>query len=97
MTPDQKSKMSKYAYAGDDMKKLFLETANTEDIKTMVKKNAEMTRDIIYRYFDNNNIALRNTLKPETFTFLNANMRIQTGRQQYFNQQNPPPGPPPGP
>lgn len=94
MTSEQKSKMSQNAYAGDDMKKLFLETANTEDIKAMVKRNAEITRDIIYQYFDNNNIALRNTLKPETFTYLNANMRIQTGRQQYFNQQNPPP---PGP
>ncbi len=88
MTPDQKSKISKNAYAGDDMKKLFLETANTEDIKMMVKRNADMTKDIIHKYFDANQDALRNTMKPETFRHVIAQMRIQTGKKKNADQQN---------
>ena len=94
MTPDQKRKMSKNAYADDEMKKVFLETAHTDDIKAMMKHNAEMTGEMIFKFFDNMSTqskdALRNVMKPETFKFINSNMMLQTRRQQY-NQQNPPP------
>ena len=55
----------------------------------MVKRNADMTRDIIHTYFNANQDALRNTMKPETFRHVTAHMRIQTGNRRNTDQQNP--------
>ena len=79
MTPDEKRKISKNSLNDDETKKIILETSTKADMETIIRYNADMTQQLIYGFFVQNEQMMRGIMKQETLNFIYGNMRIQTG------------------
>jgi len=94
MSAEQKSRISPYALNPNVMQEL-LRSASIDDIKAMVKNNAEMTKKLLHDYFAKNAEALRATMNAETHSYVStvsanmtAQMREATARPQQRNTPN---------
>jgi len=97
MTPEEKTKISKNALADDDTKKAILETSTKADMESIVRYNADMTQQLIYGFFHQNEQMMRGIMKQETLQFIYGNMRIQAGARRPAPAPVTPPAPTPAP
>ena len=92
MTSWAKTKISKYALKDDQTKHAIMETLTKADLEAMLRFNAEMTKELIYGFFAQNEKTLRSVMHEDTLKFIASNSMIQTvlGATRQANQAAPP-------